>query len=838
MAKKNAATMDSTTSRTLATAIREGTFPDSDIILTSDLSSSAIPTLINSIRAAQSELKTSVRDISKTQADDVDSWVAQAKKVQDDIARCKQDAAEIVQEHERILALRSTRNDIRSKVGLLREEISFNETLEEQIRLISETSRSLSVLEHDIGQQHFVHAARAVPKLRATISTIASGESRSLLSQVHSGLSRELQKRLEAELHARCRVRRTDTAIMITFIETDNATRAVQGGTDPGKSMQFISLDDALNSLETLDALDSARSQIAKEAENILLPHLHARSKLKILKGDVQEHELRLELSYDSPAPLQLLQALTDLFRYIGENSPSKLKQHLLAHLADQIIPLLIVNWLDPAIPVELERLHELDDLQDQTSRLIATLEQSSPKELNSLELWNNQLQEMWIARRRTVSLDAVRNAFAKNTAATRSVERVERLTAATKQGQLKPDAADDDWAQDWNDNEDRVSNDNVMSDVVSGEESDAWGFDADDQANEAKEPAQDKKSAEVEDEGEAWGWADEEDPPKSAIELEKKIAVREANGLKDQQLQHSEQDTILTEHYTITDIPDSILDQISKDISDLQILQSSPEAYFKDSNRVPTGLQSFPTLVLAMFRAISQNHYQTLGLSNMNLYNDSLYLIDRLDTLTTANVGITIDTQSVQKFARSVYTAELSIQRTIVHDLLDSAQGFVSCTKPPYAAVCDNAISSVTDHLRSMYTQWQPILSPSHLHQAIGNLLNGVMNKIIQDIQDMDDISELESQKLVSFCERVSALQDLFVPQGGTTSQIAFHVASYFRFGYLQEILGGTLLHIKELWEEGGLSTEFDKEEVVDLIKALFAESNHRRNAIYAIRG
>jgi len=326
--------------------------------------------------------------------------------------------------------------------------------------------------------------------------------------------------------------------------------------------------------------------------------------------------------------------------------------------------------------------------------------------------------------------------------------------------------------------------------------------------------------------------------PPKSAIELEKKIAVREANGLKDQQLQHSEQDTILTEHYTITDIPDSILDQISKDISDLQILQSSPEAYFKDSNRVPTGLQSFPTLVLAMFRAISQNHYQTLGLSNMNLYNDSLYLIDRLDTLTTANVGITIDTQSVQKFARSVYTAELSIQRTIVHDLLDSAQGFVSCTKPPYAAVCDNAISSVTDHLRSMYTQWQPILSPSHLHQAIGNLLNGVMNKIIQDIQDMDDISELESQKLVSFCERVSALQDLFVPQGGTTSQIAFHVASYFRFGYLQEILGGTLLHIKELWEEGGLSTEFDKEEVVDLIKALFAESNHRRNAIYAIRG
>ncbi|KAJ9652926.1 ribosome biogenesis protein ytm1 [Neophaeococcomyces mojaviensis] len=824
--------MEATTSKSLAAAIQEGSFPDSDTILSSDLSST-IPALIDSIQDARNELNTSIKDISKGQASDVDSWITQAKKVQDEIARCKEDAAQIVQEHERILALRSTRAEARSKVKLLEEEISFNEALERQIRLISATSQSLNTLDNDISQQRFVHAAKAVPTLRATVISIPSGQCQLLLSQLQSDLTQSLQGRLKAELDTRCQTRLTDAAAVMRLSGTSTHDEDHQ---EP--SVQPISSDDVLDCLETLDALDEARAQIVKKVENSLLPHLHKRSKLKILKGHIQDHELHFELIRDSPPPAQLSQALKVLFQYIDGNSPSKLKQQLLAHLAHQIIPLLIVNWLDTAVPAELERLHELDELQDEVRHLALTLKQCGLKESSDLEAWINQLPKTWVAKRRMVSLDAVRNAFKKATRATRSVERIERQTAVIEQEQPKSDTADDHWAQSWDDNDEKPSDGNAASDAATGDDSDAWGFDTDDQDNEPQKPAQDVMPAEIEEEGEAWGWDDDEEPTKPTVEPEKETPAHKVNGIKEQPLQNRQQDTVLTESYTVTDIPDYVLDQIRADISDLQVLQSSPGTYFRTTATLPTGLQNFPPLILAMFRATSPTHYQNFGLSNMNLYNDVLYLIDGVSTLTAANPGLSDDLPSLQRFARATYASELTLQRTILHDLLDSAQGFVSCTKPPYAAVCDDAISSVTDHLRNLHAQWEPILSPSHLHQAIGSLLSSVMSKIIQDIKDMDDISELESQKLVSFCERVSALQDLFVHQGSTVSQVAFHVPAYFRFGYLQEILGGTLLHIKELWEQGGLSEEFEKEEVVDMIKALFAESSHRRNAIHAIRG
>ena len=64
-----------------------------------------------------------------------------------------------------------------------------------------------------------------------------------------------------------------------------------------------------------------------------------------------------------------------------------------------------------------------------------------------------------------------------------------------------------------------------------------------------------------------------------------------------------------------------------------------------------------------------------------------------------------------------------------------------------------------------------------------------------------------------------------------------AVYVRNWLRFQYLVNILESSLADIKFLWLEGELRLEFSPDEVIDLIKALFAESDYRRKAIAEIR-
>ena len=306
-------------------------------------------------------------------------------------------------------------------------------------------------------------------------------------------------------------------------------------------------------------------------------------------------------------------------------------------------------------------------------------------------------------------------------------------------------------------------------------------------------------------------------------------------------------QEVVLTELYTVTDIPDHVIESLGKDISDAIVLRDEAPDNLSGA-KAATGLLSLPTAALAMFRATAPTHYtNTRNLGNMNLYNDSLYIADKLQNM-SAPPGldkVDADCKTMEKFARSAYSREMEVQRTILNDLLDGSQGFTSCTQFPYSQEIENAVSSTVDRLRDVHTEWKPILSTSALLQSIGALLASVILKVINDIEEMEDISEAQSQKLGSFCAQIATLEDLFLARspeaqegdGESIPMTAVYVASWLKFQYLMNILESSLVDIRYLWTEGELSLEFTPDEVVDLIKALFAETNHRRSAIAAIR-
>jgi centromere/kinetochore protein ZW10 len=406
-------------------------------------------------------------------------------------------------------------------------------------------------------------------------------------------------------------------------------------------------------------------------------------------------------------------------------------------------------------------------------------------------------------------------------------------------------DGEEDDWNTGWN-HDDESSAQPVQNQPVEDDVS-AWDFDADEELDAncplgQTEPAGNDKD---DDSAEAWGW-DEDSPSKprdttsAASNASQKVSSKRANGELPQ-----EREVILKESYTITDIPDYILDIISKDVQEATDVKD-PKYSTLESVSPSSGLLALPTFVLAMFRATAPSYYtSSLSNGNMHLYNDCMYIAEKLRDASLAPelTKLRSDCDSIGKFAKAAYGREMDVQRTILADLLDGAQAFTSCTQFPYSKQCEDAVSSVVDRIRQVHKEWSPILSHSALLQSVGSLLSKVIDKMIRDVEDMEDITEPESRRLASFCTQISDLGDLFVPaerppSGAEVVPVtAVYVSNWLRFQYMANILESSLVDIKYLWTEGELSLEFSAEEVIDMIKALFAESPNRRSAIADIR-
>lgn len=244
------------------------------------------------------------------------------------------------------------------------------------------------------------------------------------------------------------------------------------------------------------------------------------------------------------------------------------------------------------------------------------------------------------------------------------------------------------------------------------------------------------------------------------------------------------------------------------------------------------------------MFKATATSIYGLkLSAGQMYLYNDSLYLAEQVRTISEEHQlsRLQADIEALERFGKLAYSKEMQTQRTIVTDLLDGAQGFSQCSEQPFLGECENAVGATVDRIRDVHKEWQPILSHSAVLQSVGSLVSTVINKIIIDIEDLGDISQTQSERLVSFCNQVSKLEDLFIPEISENAEqvpmTAVYVRNWLKFQYLVNILESSLADIKFLWLEGELRLEFSPEEVVDLIEALFAESDYRRKAIAEIR-
>ena len=817
----------------LVDPIREGSFPESADLLSAELDRDAVPQLLKTIEAARNELSDDLRNVSKPYAGGIDQWIVQAKQVQEDIARCKQEARDIVEQHTRFQQLQKDTSDAEINARLLGDEITFTKGLQAQLRNVSTTHERLREVENLLRDSRAVEAADGLKDLSPAIQTLQGPRVQAVVSEYRDDLLNKSRKHLTDQLQAR---------VMLTQ-EGRRRSLIIEDAANPSNEILF-------SALAKLDATAPLIERLDAMLERCIIQPLSTQSTTRLSSHAIEAGKLVVDLgTRPALAPSTILCFASDVATYLHAHLPPQLYKAVSSAFGPRLISCIVGDWLTPAIPVGLDDLAGLDHLKEEVLTLASSLNERDWPRTQDLRRWTQHAPRMWLAKRKSEALDAVRRAFIASSGTLHQVERIERQHVSTldttEQHTNAAEGVQSDWDASWDDDDEKPAD---TSGQTAQPEDDAsgWGFEDDldgpgSPTNGDAIVKRNKTADSDEEVDDAWGW--NEESPESPVQTKKqKVEARQpaigTHGIS------QPQEVVLTELYSITDIPDRLLETIGGDIQDAVRLGEEDHVSLKD---VPasSGLLTLPSLSLAMFRATASIYYsRNTSLGNMNLYNDAVYMADKLRGMPRPSgmKDVDADCAAMEKFARSAYAREMDTQRTILGDLLDGVQGFTI----PYAEQIEEAISATSDRLRQVNQDWSPVLSTSALLQSVGALYSSILSKVITDIEEMDDISEAQSQRLSNFCSQLSKLEDLFVakPPGGDSSEqdavsmVAVYTSNWLRFQYLDQILSASLVDIKFLWTEGELSLEFSAEEVVDLIKALFAESSHRRSAIAAIRG
>lgn len=622
-----------------------------------------------------------------------------------------------------------------------------------------------------------------------------------------------------------------------------------------------------------LGLFDNVLLPFCKDLEMlILVPRLQVRADGKVGSLETDGDEINVSGQSSDLSAEALFLDLDSIIDFLRARLPLSVVEPLAEHLMPRLISRLISTWLASAVPEDLDEMEDFQDTMSLIQNFGNTLDSYKWPGKRELVDWTRSIPKVWLRKRQETSLNQIRKLLSKGIGTIEKVERVETQVLSRHDEVFANNGGGDDWNAGWSDDESgsptKTHQPSTSNAAEREDEEDvsAWGLD-DEKDNETSQDDQ-RNPATADDDADAWGWGDEnegEESKKAPPSSQPNRKSTQSDGLAGAPEQ-TEREVTLKETYNITSLPKEILEMITRVVSDAEKLETSDLANSPIASAAPS-LLSLPGLVLAMYRASASNSYASHPSGSMFLYNDSLWLAERLQQLgshhitrsgnhiqsrTTHNLNLEAHILALESYGKRAYSKEMESQRTIITDLLDGAQGFVNCTEHPFNQECDIAIASTVDRLRGLHKQWEDVLSHSALLQSSGSLLSTVTNKIIVDIEDMSDISEPESQQLTAYCNRIAALEVLFLPtpqpprdpaQGPSTEQdpvplTALYAPHWLKFQYLANILESPLVDIKYLWTEGELGLEFDTEELVDLVVALFADTPHRRGAVAEIRG
>lgn len=455
--------------------------------------------------------------------------------------------------------------DAGAKVELVETEIAFNqavaETLEEVQRLCQQLETGRTALAN--GQ-----ITVAIQHLDA-INTVIQGDTYFTNTNVMSILSAEVA-RLRHEIQEAVKQRWSEQ------LKIDRSKGAFQVIKTEGTG----SLEETIESLSQLDILLSANEKLQKDLISVIIdPILSPRRDGSSHSVTITEAGVHVEHQLSKATVADSLSRTTDVLDYLRQNLPVSISGTFPESFLPAIASKAISGWLSSSIPTDLGGLDGFEKTLDRVLEFTKTIESWGWSGHEELVSWVNQAARLWLTRRRVDSLDSVRKALAASQGTTKQVERIEKeqVSQADGAGALLDNATNDDWDAGWDDEKEENTADQPANTQPEEDEEDvsAWGLDEetpDDAKPEATTPAED------DDADDAWGWGDDEEDDKGAAAQQTQAppATKPTNG--DNTAQPSgPREVTLREVYTVTDIPDSVLQIVQRQITDSKGISQHP---------------------------------------------------------------------------------------------------------------------------------------------------------------------------------------------------------------------------------------------------------------------
>ncbi|KAI0794459.1 hypothetical protein C8Q74DRAFT_1195156 [Fomes fomentarius] len=223
-----------------------------------------------------------------------------------------------------------------------------------------------------------------------------------------------------------------------------------------------------------------------------------------------------------------------------------------------------------------------------------------------------------------------------------------------------------------------------------------------------------------------------------------------------------------------------------------------------------------------------------------MRFSNDCLYVENELRRilagLSEPKVGardkLEDGLERLRVLADSWFEDAIAREERLIEELLYNARGFIDTTQQERYDECESAVNDVLQRVRRVAPQWKAVLTKSRYYDALGSIVETALSRILGDVLALEDITEVESHRLCELCHILNALEYLFVEDPEQPSFVVSYVPSWLKFSYLSELLEASIADISYLFEEGAL-VDFEIEELVKLVKALFADTPLRTNTI-----
>ena len=133
--------------------------------------------------------ETSIRELSRISAPDIDGWVSQAKQLRADIDSSQNLAQEIVTLADRSQDLQDQVDDAAGKVDLLKCEVDFNEHLFSTLQQVHDLRHTLDVAQRAALAKELPEAIALLKKADRELSELHGGENTRLAGLIRAKIA-------------------------------------------------------------------------------------------------------------------------------------------------------------------------------------------------------------------------------------------------------------------------------------------------------------------------------------------------------------------------------------------------------------------------------------------------------------------------------------------------------------------------------------------------------------------------------------------------------------------------------------------------------------------------